>query len=279
MKTILVPIDFTAKSINALNYSVSLNKKMEASIVLFHAYYAPIPSPEMSVLVMPTNAEIRKDVKKSLVELKQKYEKLHPGMKFISSIVEGFPGTEIIEAENKIKSDLVILGAHQTNAFESFIMDSNMPAILEQSKCPVIAVPDNVLYKNINKIVFAANYGNDDYKNAFDIIEFAKIFNSEVVLLHISTNHDGNIFDFDQLSKLKESLVSETAYDKISIKLFEDENIYHGLNLYLEEIKADLFCISMRNRRFYDKIFKPSLTKKMVYHSQIPTMVFHTDYK
>jgi nucleotide-binding universal stress UspA family protein len=276
MKTILVPTDFSKNSNNALEYGIEMNKKINAEIVLFHSYFIPFPVTEVPV-ALPSDLIIKKAAGESLNNIKEKYQGLFPGMKFRTDYSEGFPEIEVLEEENKIKCDLVVIGMHETGAMKKFFIGSNAVKIMEKSSCPVIAVPDNARMKHLNKIVFAANYGIDDFKNAFDLISFARLFNAEVILLHVTGLENEKAFDYSQLSGFKNQLVQESGYANISIKLFEDKDVYEGLNLYLDEVNADMFSISMRNRSFFKKIFEPSLTKKMLYHTHIPIMIFHTE--
>jgi hypothetical protein len=169
------------------------------------------------------------------------------------------------------------MGMHDTGALKKLFIGSNTVRIMEKSSCPVIAVPENAQLKHLNKIVFAANYGIDDFKNAFDLIHFARLFNAEVILLHVTGLENEKAFDYSQLSGFKNQLEQDSGYSNISIKLFEDKDVYEGLNLYLNEVNADMFSISMRNRSFFNKIFEASLTKKMLYHTHIPIMIFHTE--
>ena len=276
MKTILVPTDFSEKSINALEYALEMNKKFHAEIGLFHSYFIPLPATEIPT-ALPDESIIRKAAQKSLNEIKERCQGQFPDMIFKSTISEGLPEIEILEEEIRKKCDMLVMGTHGTNTLKKFLIGSNTSVIIERSTCPVIAVPEHARFKQINKIVFAANYGVDDYKNVFDLVDFAQHFDSEIILLHVSTGDHEKAFDYNQLNSFKDQVAKETGYSKISFKLFEDKNIYEGLNLYLDDINADMFTMSMRNRSFFKRVFQPSLTKKMAYHTHLPILVFHTD--
>ena len=49
MKTILAPTDFSASSINAVNYAADLALSINANLVLFHAIPFPIAVSEISI--------------------------------------------------------------------------------------------------------------------------------------------------------------------------------------------------------------------------------------
>ena len=275
MKRILIPTDYSATSENATRYALSLNKVLKYEVVLFHSYYIPVPTSEAAV-VIPDHM-VRTDATKAMKESHTKFKNEFPGTVISSHVSEGFPDIEILAAEKKLKPGLVVMGSSGMNALKRFLLGSNSIAVIEKSDCPVIVVPEQAKFMHLNKIVFAANYGEDDFKNIFDLINFVKPFKPEIVLLHVSTGRHDKTFDYNQLDGFKNQIQSESQYENLSIRLLEDENVFEGIDNYIDEVRADLFVISMRNRSFLQNVFRPGLTRKMIYHTKVPVMVFHTD--
>jgi nucleotide-binding universal stress UspA family protein len=275
MKLIVVPSDLSEISDNAIEYAVALNRNIKAGIVLLHTYYIPVATSEAAV-VLPEK-EIRINAVKAIENVREKYELAYPDIVFTTNVSEGFPDIEIISAEKRLHADLVVMGSNESSKLARFFSGSNMAAVLEKSVCPVLCVPGNVKFRHMNRIIFAANYGVDDFKNVFDLIEFAGLFNSEIILLHVSDGKNEIAFDYNQLDSFKNQIQNESGYQNISIKLLEEENVFDGINNYLNEVNADLFAISMRNRSFLKSVFSPGLTRKMVYHSHVPILIYHTN--
>lgn len=275
MKTILVPVDFSDVSEKALEYAISLNKYLKGKILLFHTYLIPVPATDIPLIAISED-EIHKSALKSVNQLKKKYADLHPDMQFETRVISGFPETEIIKQEKAHKCDLVVMGTHGATGLREYLVGTNTAAVAEDSVCPVISVPEKLTIKRTEKIVFAANYGSDDFMNISGIIHFAKQLDAEVVLLHIASKEIDNTFEFAELEGFYQQVKKENNFERITFKLLEDDDVSHGLLTYLDEINADMLAMNMRNRSFLQKIFTRSLTKKMAYHSQIPVMVIHT---
>lgn len=275
MKLILIPTDFSEASENAMQYAMEINKIINAGIILLHSYYVPVPTSEAIVIV--PDKTIKLSAIKTLEEQKSKYEQKFPGNVITTHVTEGFPDIEILKAERQLKADLLVMGTRGMNTLKRLLIGSNTSAVIEKSTCPVITIPEGAKYKHFKKIVFAANYGVDDFSNIYDLITFASPFNSEIILLHVSSGKTDKAFDYNQLDSFKNQISTESGYENISFKLLEEKDVYEGINMYLDEINADMFAISMRNRSFLKNVFQPGLTKKMVYHSHIPAMIFHTD--
>lgn len=275
MKKILIPTDFSPVADNALEFALEFNKKVNAEILVFHSFFIPISATEIPI-VIPTDIELKTEAIGLLNKLKSKFLNRYPQNHFSLEVHEGVPEFEIVDAAKKYKCDLIIMGTHGASGMKKFFIGSNTASVIDKSVLPVIAVPENGKIKGLKKIVFASNYGSDDFKNVFELIDIARLFDSEITLLHINENKMDKTMAFAELEGFCNQLKDESRYSQISFKVLEDLDVYHGLNNYLEEVKADMLAISMRNRSWLQKIFDRSITKKMIYHTHIPIIAFHT---
>ena len=276
MKNILFALDYSDNSTYALQYGIDLNKFLNANLILYHSYFVAIPATDIPV-ALPSDFMALEYAGDSLNKLKDKYQRLYPSMSFSTELSDGFVEAEITDIQKKVQADLLIIGSHGKTGVRDIFIGNTAQKIIRKALSPTIVVPTNYKFRLLNKIVFAANYGEDDFKNVFDLINFAKPFKSEITLLHIDNGRTNRAFDYSQLSGFMNQLKEESKYDNISIKLLEDPDVFEGLNSYLKEINADMFSISMRNRTLFSRIFEPSLSNKMIRHMVIPTMVFHTN--
>src|SRR6185369_16986926 len=171
MKTILIPTDFSSCADNALSYAAEFNKWYKGAILIFHSYLIPVPVTDLPLV--PSDAELKNTAMNAVVKLKSEFMSAYPDMKFDVDVNEGYVTDEIVEEEKKAKCDLVIMGTRGANGISELLIGSNTTSVVGKSICPVMVVPEYAKMKGLNKIVFAANYGVDDFKNVFDIIDIA----------------------------------------------------------------------------------------------------------
>jgi nucleotide-binding universal stress UspA family protein len=275
MKTIMVPTDFSDCSANALEYAIWINGRLNAELLLFHSYFVPFPVTEIPV-AMPGDVMVKQSAAETLNGIVKKYSGLYPGMKFSSEMLEGFSDIEILEEIALRKPDLIVIGTHGISTVKKIFFGSNTAAVIEKAGCPVIAVPDGLKLRRLNRIVFAANFGKDDCENACSLVQIARLFSAKVILLHLCTKGEEMIYKNEELKIFRNRVAELAGYENIDEKVMEGDDLYHGINNYLNETKADLFVINMRNRSFFQRIIQPGLTNKIVNHAQIPVMVYHT---
>lgn len=277
MKTIIVPTDFSDNAMHALRYACMLNVKLNGKIILFHSYALPVLAIDMPYEIMPPDDELKKV---SLIALNnQKHQILaeFPGMKFETLVDAGFAEDGITNMARTKEADFLIMGTQGASGLREALIGSITASVMEDTSCPVIAVPEKATINRLNKIVFATDYALSDFENISKVTEIAKPFNAEIILLHVSSGELDKAYEFAAIETFKENVKEENKYENISFKLLDSRDILDGLNFYLDEIKADLLVMSMHHRTFFQKMFNRSKTKRMAFHTHIPLLAFHAE--
>nr|WP_068892700.1 universal stress protein [Pedobacter panaciterrae] len=164
MKTILIPVDFSEPSNNAVNYAVGLSNYQNLNqIILFTNFYVTLfeqiyPSADF----IQTNED---DIIKQKNLLQEKLEnlksqilkKLNPGITVKvalpeTSLLRGI--LEIIELENP---DVVFLGSNNYDGEISSIGNS-MVEIAKVSPVPVFIVPPKATYEPVKNALVACDF-------------------------------------------------------------------------------------------------------------------------
>lgn len=279
MKNILCPTDFSPNSENALNYAVEIARKIKGNLILLHAYSVQLIDPNMPAeIYLSAYQEEEKSAKESLEELSNKISESNKdenGNNIFNTeaiVTQGLVVDEVLSLINDFKIDIVIMGTHGTSGITELILGSNTASVIEKATIPVLAIPGNAVYKGINNIVYAY----DDIKSGIPsfqrLIEFAKIYDSEITLLHIiETGKDTSDLNKKEFDRIRHS----SDYDKIRLELVNEENIIEGINDYVNSNNVDVLAMAIRKRTLIDKIFSRSLTKKMAYHTKIPLLALH----
>ena len=274
-KKILVPVDFSDCSYNALEYALNFAESNEAKLVLLHAYHVPIPAAETGVYVdVNITDDFEEDIKKKIQELYQRYpqlEKLSDPYK----VKVSFASDAILKEIEEHSYDLVIMGTHgATNTFDELV-GSNTLHVVKGSGTPVLAIPYNFKGFKIEEILFAFDYRQiGTMKMVEPLVQFALNFGAQVHILHIT----------DKLEKLHEGAIAEAKtleryFKDIShtYQMLEGEHIESGVLDYIETHDIDVLAVMPRKHTLFEKLFHSSVTKQLVHHSNIPLLAFHQE--
>ena len=144
MKTILVPIDFSATATNASNYALALAKQYSINrIVLYNAYQAPVSVDPMVPTVQLLDIDLmKKSSQEGLTQAKKALE--HLDSKDIQ--IDTFSEYNILtgginELCAAVSADLVVMGITGGGAVTETLIGSNAVSVSQHSKLPVIIVP------------------------------------------------------------------------------------------------------------------------------------------
>jgi hypothetical protein len=77
------------------------------------------------------------------------------------------------------------------------------------------------------------------------------------------------------MDKLNEMLGKEYGQHEIQCRLIEDEDVYHGISEFAKINNINLLSLTTQKRGIFEKLFKPSLFKKILQESSLPMLIFH----
>ena len=140
LKKILVPIDFSQLSQDALPYALQVAADFNAEITLVHVVQLfPIDrllGAEMThQALIPSIKQAEADLQKMAAELRAS-----TGIPTSVSVLTGTPHSALCEAARSLEADLVILTTHGYTGLNRFWLGSTAERVIRQAPCPVLAV-------------------------------------------------------------------------------------------------------------------------------------------
>jgi nucleotide-binding universal stress UspA family protein len=145
IKNILVPIDFSDYSKNALKYSVQFASQFEAKMTLVYVVEPVIYPPDFSMgqVVLPAaDHDMYKRAEEELVKLAE--TEIPREIKVETIIKTGKPFIEIIETAKETDSDLIIIATHGHTGVEHILFGSTAEKVVRKAPCPVLTLRDPV---------------------------------------------------------------------------------------------------------------------------------------
>jgi len=135
---ILLPVDFSERSVGAARYVRLLAERSQAEAILLHvAVPAPFQLGPMEMASMPIP-----DLYRSQMELFQKdldglRESELGGIRTRTVVLEGDPAARIVEFAHREEAGLIVMPTHGYGPFRRFILGSNTAKVLHDADCPV----------------------------------------------------------------------------------------------------------------------------------------------
>jgi len=143
---ILIAVEDSPYSDEAVLYGMMLAKKMKAKIALVHADEIPVSTPFIAdpmlsetPLMIPEMMEIQEEASKNL--FKRITDQYSGDIEIMKYIRVGRAQDEILAVAEEYKADLIILGTHGRTGLDHFISGSVSAGVAKRAKCPVLIIP------------------------------------------------------------------------------------------------------------------------------------------
>ena len=174
------------------------------------------------------------------------------------------------------KPMLVVMGTKGASGIKEKLMGSNTATVAEKSTCPVISVPEKTASQTISDITYATNYKTSDMAALKKIVEIGKALKASVTLLHCADGEFTQLCEIEYMNKFKKEVRKKIRYAKMQYRIEYGTDFITTLEKYIKKASPAIIAMSTHHRSsVFDKLFYPSETKKMVYHTKVPLMVFH----
>jgi nucleotide-binding universal stress UspA family protein len=273
-KNILVPVDFSPCSENAILYAAEMASLLGAKLYIYHVYHVPLVldyyPEEVKAVSDSMKAEADEHMEKIKAFIHHKYKNLVTEYRMEMDLLM----SGIKNSVEKDKIDLVIMGTKGASGISEFLIGSNTARAIESINVTVLAIPQNAVFKEPQKVLFATDFQFEDIDSIKKMVELVGMFKPRIEIAHISTTpftYDENIMEW-----FMEVLEQRVPYPNMNYhNILKIKDNYSVLNDYITDQKIDMVVMSTHNKNFIKKLFTGSLTKKMVYHTEIPLLAFH----
>lgn len=150
IKRVLVPVDFSGDSLNALAYARDLVKPFNAEVVLIHVvepiYYAApadmyMTSPNLASIIDEQQRLAAQQLKRIAGDLEKKGHRVRTVLK------NGSPAQIIIDTAQHTGTDLIIMATHGHTGLAHLFMGSVAEKVVRTAACPVLTVRSTLLKK------------------------------------------------------------------------------------------------------------------------------------
>ena len=267
MKKILVATDYSENASNAVQYGVSLANKFGSLLSLVSAVEEPYSAAAGALVDIKDH--IREEALETTGKVKAQVEgQLRNGATIDTHTVDGAPGSTLPRVAKAQHYDLIVMGTKGSTAARELFTGSVANAVIKHSELPVIAVPEEVAYHDLQRILVAV----DGKKLAGPQVlsplkQLAEAYGAEVIIYHGDVDGDGKGYD----PRISDYL--GTTNHRFEVRSEKDEDITKGINKAVKLHGADLLCMVYHDHGFFGRLFNESTVSKVVFDSSVPLLV------
>lgn len=278
MKKILVPIDFSPNSKNALKVAAEIAHKSGAALEILHVNLASIYSAPLSEYVAVSKYVVDDqqydesaagELEKLKLELfsNPEYAKINITLR----VEDGYLHTSVRNVAKDDAVDLVVMGTKGASGLGEFLLGSNTEKVIRTSPCPVLAVPENT--ENFGpKVVLLPSTLKNDQAGVFKYLaQWEKMFNFLVKVLYL--NNPSSLPTDGSAEARKNRFAEAAGLQKTDVimtteSFFEDNTILGAA----DQCNAEMIVMATHQRQGLSHVLFGSITEDTVNHSHIPVL-------
>jgi nucleotide-binding universal stress UspA family protein len=268
MKKIFVATDFSQNSIDAIHYARAILELTGGKMYILHAFSMPYSTQSA---MRNIHARLQAEAERQMLELETQLKSEGSPIEIETFVREGNAVELILTAAEHFEVDLIVMGTRGSTAMEEIMIGTTTASAVSRSKFPVLAVPKNVFFFGFKRVTFATDLQKGSKEAAQKLINLTAPFNSIIDLLHIFD--PGKEGPGEALSKLDSDL--EKTGREVHNFMLANESIRDGLLQHMEAHPAEVLVMLTRRRTLLQRLFDPSLTKKVTIHAETPILVLH----
>ncbi|MDX1271350.1 universal stress protein [Bizionia paragorgiae] len=272
MNKIIVPVDFSIHSENALKVAAKIASRKDSEIVVVH-------------MMGVNDARITKDEEDSveglfLIKLTKKRftefldKDYLEGLK-VTDIVRNFKVfSEIDDVAKEYGADLIVMGSHGTSGVSEVFVGSNTEKVVRTASVPVLVIKEDT-NMSPSVAVFACDFKVESLEAYQKVAKMFKLLEIKMHLLYVNLPGQ-NYKSTNEIEKqIVEFIVNLPEEDKIlleDVTIFADYSVEQGVFNFANKVKADLISIPTHGRSGLAHFFSGSIGEDIVNHSKIPVL-------
>jgi len=270
MKRILFAIDFSESCTNAANYLKELIRGTDIKVDLVHVYHVPITL--ISTISEDTAIDVIEEKKVSTRKL------LEEQMEFFDDKNRGDlypvyginPSNDIVDTSTSSSADMIVMALRQKYSMVDRFIGTVTAQTISKTIVPVLAIPNGSVYKESCNILFPtqAPYADHLTENMSSLL--VRLFNycnlfreSNLYMVHI------------QEDKSLDIMYKHNPLPNTSFIVSHAETVDQGIFKILSKHDIDLIAIQRSSRRFWERLYHSSVTRKLLFQARLPLLIFN----
>jgi nucleotide-binding universal stress UspA family protein len=279
MKTILHATDFSANAIDSLKYAAELSIKTQGRLFVIHVFDTSLLSSDLNETYLLPYTETLQQKNKKLLEFCETHLKSILNKLLITTIAVENSNvvTGIISKATELNASIIVVGMQGKSIIETLILGSTTKQLIKKSPFPILSIPAGCLLNNLETIVYATDFEEEDISAISKLSQLANVFNATIKIVHISPVKNKN--GVQEMEWFKEILKQKVDYNNLEFELLFFDDTYNVLKMYIKEVNADLLAMLERNKKDIIKhLFHRDLVERMESESTIPLISFNEIY-
>ena len=268
---ILIPIDFSDTSLEAIKHACLILKYNAGEIILLHVHkkrdVLDFISPEHEA----NDSLVTNFVSKKLEDLAEKI-RVEEGLRVSTIISSGNITTEVMNEVERNKIDLIIMGTRGRDSDNNKFMGSNAYRVITKSKIPVIAVHSCYTKPSYQNILIPIDTSEHTRQKVDSAIYLTKKLNAQLSVIGlIGKGEETYAYKMEVIMGQIQKLAKEKNISCVT-EIQTSVNRAMTTLTYSEKANADLIIIMTDQHAEFSSIILGTYAHQLINESKVPVL-------
>jgi nucleotide-binding universal stress UspA family protein len=298
IQNIIVPIDFSKMSLQAIPVARQLARRLGAAIHLAHVrhldYSASLLAPAPPIGPFPFVPYEQDGEQTALEDLKKVASECGVSSATCNVLGGAPPFDEICRLGQTIPADLIVMPTHGRTGLEHVFFGSTAERIVQHSSCPVLVTRGNGFQGNngsrfrIKTVLVPVDFSNRSREGLRYAITFANEFEAKIILLHamylgyVYSSESTAIYDIPGLQKAARKtaehkmreLVRSVNFGGVKFEtVFTEGSPVLDICAFAKDHNVDLIVTSTHGFTGFTHVLMGSTAEQVVRHAPCSVLV------
>lgn len=277
MKKILVPIDFSEASVNALKVACQLALRFDAGLYLLHVNeMIPYVIPVTEYAYTATAVDIEtynKERYEHIQQLKKNVlrEAPYSNLDITVAVEAGVMVPVVKKVAEEEFADLIVMGTLGASGWREVLVGSNTERVIRHAPCPVMVIPEGVRELTVERVLVPTTLKPDQIRVFKTAKAWQEFLGFDVEALYVgdplNAGAHGNV------ESEKNRLTEEAGLRHVYLHLNTlDVKVEDAIRSYAKQAEADLIIMGTHQRHGLSHLLFGSLTENTANHAHVPVL-------
>ena len=269
IQRILVPVDLSETSLNALDTAVEIAKKNNARLIILNITERNIKFLHNSHSQEYLN-KVSEDVLVALAAVMEQKKEITPKLiKANGQIVECIISKSLSE-----QCDLIIMGTHGASGFRDGYVGSNTYNVIKYAECPVLIIPPDKKYSYFKNVLFPIRPSNGALARYYVTSQF---LSAGSMLQVLGLPYQKLQTETTILDKIVDEIRYQLHEDQVKVNTFWEkaDSVGNDIIRFAETNQSDLLVITTALDAIAKTDFIGPHTQRLINLSKIPVLIIN----
>ncbi|MEP2935934.1 MAG: universal stress protein [Gilvibacter sp.] len=272
LQNILVPVDFSEHSYNALEVAANLAKEHNAKLHIVHmmGLSDAVVTREESKQVIEAMFHMKLAEKRFNELMSKEYLK---GVNFEHFVKNYTNFIELDDVASEVGAQLIVMGSHGSTGLQELFVGSNTEKVVRTATVPVLVIKEKTENFSIDKAVFATDFKAENLTAFSKVKEVMSALGAQTDLLYVNLPGERFRSSSEIIGKAREFVkASKDDVGMDNVTVYDDYSVESGIFNYSKENNVDLITVPTHGRRGLAHFFAGSIGEDIVNHSNLPVL-------